>query len=1027
VRQRDVSSTPGAVTSADHEPGAPGRRTLSEPFPPAPVVQRRPSLAVAAAADGLRTAADDVPGQVAADGLAGASEPLPHRDRIQAAFGRHDVGGIRVASDARAHDASAQLGAHAYAAGDRVALPGGPDLFTEAHEATHVVQQRAGRVSAHGRAGDTHEQQADDVASRVVRGESVEGVLDALAPGGGPGGAPHVQLRINVTSAQVVAQWGHAAGGAPYNDLRGALDRYNAAADDPLATPDRLRSTVRVVIANAEAFRDSFLPGQPPPQVGNHLNNLLTAAITELDTIMNASVTAARANAAPGEADPARAAAARGEAEIARLTPGVGAPHGDPRDAARRKILRYQQQLGFAGTRCDDLAAAGPAVAQNWTARGDMYHVGATIGLFPELNVVIYDLPDPATIGPADARLPAMAARWEQACLLAGYYSQPARVFYTFLDGVAGHSNPGAAYEFHASLTAGAPAAARRPLFMEVGGCTTLIGLELMRARQAGGGNYAASRQAIANATAPAPAAHDAAQRATREEIVACLQARGFVDGQRYVIINFRASGHSDVEKRIRDAGPGNSAAAAQGWNPRGPQVGGNHPELDTGTVGVQQLRTIVTDLGFVPVMMGEEPANAPAPNLIKYWDFMHAGQKICRGGRAAEAYFLRVLHEEFPMKQIAMRSGVTDQLAFLGIPTISIDLDNFHRRSAPELFDQPGYQLGGNETAHSWGRGGKLEAGMERDYGRVFLHDRRELKTFDAQGKWSGRMSDDDVARVKSGVRFYFGDHSEHGAGDAPASNGLRHSSHPLHPDQLDATRALGAPNEAALRTGLRGKIDTNLNPDAVLAHVRLLAGAPGHDAEIQAALDSHLEFTSMVGNLTYDLVTLWNNKQRDRIRFLRDAAALLVGGYAGLAAPYNLERTTIEAAVTLNTQRLGLVDPYVTAVQASYEHTENAVLRRFDPNDRRLATERGALAAIAVAPLRRARRNARAMAEAETSPRFLLQLRALEALAVGIQQQLEALRAAAAARFVDQAFYRRPFHAELPEVFARAVAPGV
>src|SRR5690606_24678536 len=109
------------------------------------------------------------------------------------------------------------------------------------------------------------------------------------------------------------------------------------------------------------------------------------------------------------------------------------------------------------------------------------------------------------------------------------------------------------------------------------------------------------------------------------------------------------------------------------------------------------------------PVFMGEAPAGARRPHLIKYWTFSHnygpQNQllRLCRGGRSAEAYFMRVIAENFDVRLLAMRSGVTDQLAFLGIPTISIDVDNFHQAAAPELLAQPGYQIGEDETAHSW------------------------------------------------------------------------------------------------------------------------------------------------------------------------------------------------------------------------------------------------------------------------------------------------------------------------------------
>src|SRR5215472_10694274 len=55
-------------------------------------------------------------------GVAGASQPIPHLDRIQASFGRHDVTGARVAIGGTAARANARMGALAYTAGDRIAF-----------------------------------------------------------------------------------------------------------------------------------------------------------------------------------------------------------------------------------------------------------------------------------------------------------------------------------------------------------------------------------------------------------------------------------------------------------------------------------------------------------------------------------------------------------------------------------------------------------------------------------------------------------------------------------------------------------------------------------------------------------------------------------------------------------------------------------------------------------------------------------------------------------------------------------------
>lgn len=119
--------------------------------------------------------------EAAKRGLQGAARALPYLDQIQRAFGDHDVTGIRAYVGGPAAAASRAMGALAYASGDAVAFREAPDLHTAAHEAAHVVQQRSGvRLRGGvGEAGDAYERHADEVADRVVKGQSVAGLFDA--------------------------------------------------------------------------------------------------------------------------------------------------------------------------------------------------------------------------------------------------------------------------------------------------------------------------------------------------------------------------------------------------------------------------------------------------------------------------------------------------------------------------------------------------------------------------------------------------------------------------------------------------------------------------------------------------------------------------------------------------------------------------------------------------------------------------------------------------------------------------------
>src|SRR5262249_36995586 len=83
--------------------------------------------------------------------------------------------------------AAQAIDAVAYTIGDAVAFRSAPRLHTAAHEAAHVVQQRAGVELSHGlgRAGDRYERHANAVADRVVRGQSAEGLRSEVADSAG--------------------------------------------------------------------------------------------------------------------------------------------------------------------------------------------------------------------------------------------------------------------------------------------------------------------------------------------------------------------------------------------------------------------------------------------------------------------------------------------------------------------------------------------------------------------------------------------------------------------------------------------------------------------------------------------------------------------------------------------------------------------------------------------------------------------------------------------------------------------------
>ena len=191
MRSHDSRTDHARSSNAAKEDARPPGR--SGPASPAAAV---PGRAVAAVQ--LRVTAGGGAGvdmqAAASQGTSGAAGRLPFLDQIQRAFGRHDVGGIQAHTDGNAAAAARSMNAEAFATGDRVAFGGAPSLHTAAHEAAHVVQQRAGvhLKGGVGAAGDEYERHADAVADRVVAGASAEALLDTTGGGGAHSAVQHV-------------------------------------------------------------------------------------------------------------------------------------------------------------------------------------------------------------------------------------------------------------------------------------------------------------------------------------------------------------------------------------------------------------------------------------------------------------------------------------------------------------------------------------------------------------------------------------------------------------------------------------------------------------------------------------------------------------------------------------------------------------------------------------------------------------------------------------------------------------------
>jgi hypothetical protein len=139
-------------------------------------------------------------GEIAATGVNGTPRPLPYFNRVQQAFGKHDISHVQTYADGQAIQAAKSIGAEAYASGHKIAFANtNPSLHTVAHEAAHIVQQQAGvhLKGGVGQAGDKYEQHADRVADAVVAGRSAESLLNSCQTGhNGASGGVQRELKI---------------------------------------------------------------------------------------------------------------------------------------------------------------------------------------------------------------------------------------------------------------------------------------------------------------------------------------------------------------------------------------------------------------------------------------------------------------------------------------------------------------------------------------------------------------------------------------------------------------------------------------------------------------------------------------------------------------------------------------------------------------------------------------------------------------------------------------------------------------
>jgi hypothetical protein len=259
------------------DPGArpaPGRRTLVGDAAQPALEGADPSGNSAVQRRARRPADGDVHA-AARRGVAGPAAALPFVDRIQRLFGRHDVSRVQAHTDASAAAGADAMGAEAFAFGEHVAFSAAPTLFTAAHEAAHVIQQRAGvhLQGGIGQPGDAYERHADAVAARVVAGQSAADLLDAYSDRGAA--APGVQCMIGDTGDHrpvvnrehrryLATRTGDDQGVTVYRllDLEtGAIVQDIRADDETYDLAFNRRITGEIIAANEEELTLRYAPG----------------------------------------------------------------------------------------------------------------------------------------------------------------------------------------------------------------------------------------------------------------------------------------------------------------------------------------------------------------------------------------------------------------------------------------------------------------------------------------------------------------------------------------------------------------------------------------------------------------------------------------------------------------------------------------------------------------------------------------------------------------------------------------------
>ncbi|MFE9404832.1 DUF4157 domain-containing protein [Streptomyces sp. NPDC006530] len=665
-----------------------------------------------------------------------------------------DFSDVRIHNDVAAKASAAEVGAHAYTSGNHVVIgDGGSDKHTLAHELTHVIQQRQGPVAGMDNGAglsisdpnDRFEREAEANARRALSGAAPAAQAAAQpVQRATEGTQPSVQ-RVPAEPAETTSSSSAAPTRAAVVPTAPMFGTEIKTAADAAAKGLTAENTL---VVNAKHSGDMYHV-RAALIVNPDLKLLMYGLLDDFNAEADGKrITDSVKNRRTAEekSDPEKVAAAEArktafdqvkatiEAEVGRSFPTGHDPAAADADA-ETKVAKWR--IGEKKRRLKEAMNTSPEAAYRARSKTETDAEIATEIAATQAN------------RPAEKR--AVDRKAQHMYQL--HRDLPNRVFYT-------KQIPGKLKIGHSGET-------RSTDDFKTGM------LEKRRAWAGEGGDAAGMQEFYREYAAPdevTKQAFDAAHSKFDHPL------SRFKTGVRYVIVNYRDSGHTGE---------------------------GNAPALDTGREGLTQLQDMISthpDLGGAqPVLIGDIPGPIPAdgPHLHKYWEW--PGMT----GRRSELALLHYLNEKFTIiGAVGMRSGVTDQFTFAGIKTLSIDISPNQARNR-NTDGQDNETDATKYPSKGWERGGKLEAVFGPQYGRAFLGQERANDQEVTDGAWAGPFGQQDQAMLRDAIAHFFAE--KRGDGDTLATaDNFRHYSHPLDPRsiaQLNESDLLGDEKKGVIR----------------------------------------------------------------------------------------------------------------------------------------------------------------------------------------------------------------------------------